>query len=226
MLTGFTHIENIMHKFAAASETELIVFGTARPGYRDAEIAEWIEFMQGHNIKQVCCLLTESQLIRYSDLLGTYRKIFGCKRVCWAPIADFELAKRDVLVDRILPFLASANSQDERVIVHCSGGIGRTGQVLAAWLVSGRGLSHKQAIAAVKKTGRNPYEAVAAALFKGRNAWQVAQELNALLDDCRLARRNDIWFFLTYYAKSIAKVVKSIEQICQNVNQVLVRLDI
>ena len=33
-------------------------------------------------------------------------------------------------------------------------------------------------------------------------------------------------FFLTYYAKSIAKVVKSIEQICQNVNQVLVRLDI
>ena len=37
---------------------------------------------------------------------------------------------------------------------------------------------------------------------------------------------NKIWFFLTYYAKSIAKVVKSIEQICQNVNQVLVRLDI
>jgi hypothetical protein len=33
-------------------------------------------------------------------------------------------------------------------------------------------------------------------------------------------------FFLTYYAKSIAKVVKSIKQICQNVNQVLVRLDI
>ena len=31
-----------MHKFAAASETELIVFGAARPGYGDAEIAkEW-----------------------------------------------------------------------------------------------------------------------------------------------------------------------------------------
>jgi hypothetical protein len=34
-----------MHKFAAASENELIVFGAARPGYRDAEIARWIEFM-------------------------------------------------------------------------------------------------------------------------------------------------------------------------------------
>ena len=174
-----------MHKFAAASETELIVFGAARPGYRDAEIAEWIEFMQGHYIKQVCCLLPDSQLISYRDLLETYRKIFGCDRICWAPIADFELVDRDILLDRILPFLASANSQDERVVVHCSGGIGRTGQVLAAWLVSGRGLSNQQAIAAVKKTGRNPYEAVFAALFKGRSPWQVARELNSLLDDGR-----------------------------------------
>ena len=174
-----------MHKFAAASETELIVFGVARPGYGDAEIAEWIEFMQGHYIKQVCCLLPDSQLISYRDLLETYRKIFGCDRICWAPIADFELVDRDILLDRILPFLASANSQDERVVVHCSGGIGRTGQVLAAWLVSGRGLSNQQAIAAVKKTGRNPYEAVFAALFKGRSPWQVARELNSLLDDGR-----------------------------------------
>ncbi len=181
-----------MHKFAAASETELIVFGAARPGYRDAEIAEWIEFMQGHNIDRVCCLLPDSQLIRYRDLLGTYRDIFGYKRVCWAPIADFELVDRDILLDRILPFLASANNKDERVVVHCSGGIGRTGQVLAAWLVSARGLSNQQAILAVKKTGRNPYEAVFAALFKGRSPWQLARELNSLLDDCRLARRNDI----------------------------------
>ncbi|MEG4233074.1 hypothetical protein QUA40_13320 [Microcoleus sp. Pol11C3] len=61
-----------MHKFAAASENELIVFGAARPGYGDAEIARWIEFMQGHNIKQVCCLLAQTQLIRYCELLGTY----------------------------------------------------------------------------------------------------------------------------------------------------------
>ena len=179
-----------MHKFAAASENELIVFGAARSGYRDAEVARWIEFMQGHNIKQVCCLLAQTQLIRYCDLLGTYRKIFGCDRVCWAPIADFELVDRDILIDRILPFLESANSKGERVVVHCSGGIGRTGQVLAAWLVSGRGFSDKQAIAAVKKTGRNPYEAAIAAWWKGRNPWKVAQELNALLDDCRRASGN------------------------------------
>ncbi|MCY7383667.1 MAG: dual specificity protein phosphatase family protein [Microcoleus sp. CAN_BIN18] len=181
-----------MHKFAAASEDELIVFGAAKPGYRDAEIARWVEFMQGNNIKQVCCLLPESQLIRYRDLLGTYRNIFGCKRVCWAPIADFELGKGDILVDRILPFLASASRSGDRVVVHCSGGIGRTGHVLAAWLVSGRGFSNQKAIAAVKKTGRNPYEAVFAALFKGRNPWKVAAEFDTLLDDCRRAFEKDL----------------------------------
>jgi protein-tyrosine phosphatase len=183
-----------MYKFAAASENELIVFGAARPGYRDAELAKWIEFMQqGHHIKQVCCLLAESQLIRYSDLLETYHKVFGFDRVCWAPIVDFELVDRDILLDRILPFLASANNKGERVVVHCSGGIGRTGQVLAAWLVSGRGFSNKQAIAAVKKTGRNPYEAAIAAWLKGRNPWKVAQEFNSLLDLSRHASGNDLF---------------------------------
>jgi len=37
---------------------------------------------------------------------------------------------------------------------------------------------------------------------------------------------NQYRFFLTWYAKSIAKSVKLIEQICQNVNQALVRLDL
>ena len=35
----------------------------------------------------------------------------------------------------------------------------------------------------------------------------------------------ELGFFLTWYAKSIAKSVKEIEKICQNINQVLVRLD-
>jgi len=38
--------------------------------------------------------------------------------------------------------------------------------VLAAWLVSGRGLSNKAAITAVRRTGRNPYEAVIFAVLE------------------------------------------------------------
>jgi protein-tyrosine phosphatase len=44
--------------------------------------------------------------------------------------------------------------------VHCSGGSGRTGHILAAWLVHHRGLSVDDALDAVISTGRNPWEAV------------------------------------------------------------------
>jgi protein-tyrosine phosphatase len=156
-------------------------FAAARPGYSEAQVSEWIEFMRDRDIRRVCCLLTKKQLDRYTDLLVNYQQAFGKERVCWAPIEDFSLATPKMLVDRILPFLATADRQQEKVIVHCSGGIGRTGHILAAWLVAGRGFTRESAIAAVRQTGRNPYEAVIAAPFKGRNPWQVAAELQTLL---------------------------------------------
>lgn len=173
-----------MYKFAPASENESIVFGSARPGYKNEQVNEWITFMHNQDIQRVCCLLPESQLRRYSNLLNAYRQIFGPNRVCWTPIEDFRFADPSMLIHQILPFLASADQHQEKVVVHCSGGIGRTGHVLAAWLVAGRGLSKQAAIAAVKQTGKNPYEAVIAAPFKGRNPWKVAAELSLLLDEC------------------------------------------
>ncbi|WP_442949317.1 protein-tyrosine phosphatase family protein [Nostoc sp.] len=164
-----------------------IVFGCARPGYSSEKVKQWIEFMQSQDIKHVCCLLPHTQLTRYSDLLGVYRQTFGLHQVCWAPIEDFQLADRKTLIQQILPFLVVANQLSEKVVVHCSGGVGRTGHVLAAWLVSGRGLSNQAAISAVRQTGKNPYEAAIAAVLKGRNPWKVIAELNALLDDCRRA---------------------------------------
>ena len=173
-----------MYKFTAASENELIVFGSARPGYSDRQIRAWIDFMQKQSIRRVCCLLSKAQLNRYSDLLDVYQQAFGRTQICWAPIEDFNLVDTEILIHQILPFLAIASQQNEAVVVHCSGGVGRTGHVLAAWLVAGRGYSRKSAIAAVIQTGRNPYEAVIAALFKGRNPWKVNAELNTLLDEC------------------------------------------
>lgn len=81
-------------------------------------------------------------------------------------------------------------------MVHCYGGIGRTGHVLAAWLVAQRGFSNKTAIETVRETGRNPYEAVLYATAKGQNPKKVMAELNALLDYCRDIRGDNNRFII------------------------------
>ncbi|WP_414567826.1 dual specificity protein phosphatase family protein [Nostoc sp. CCY 9925] len=112
-------------------------------------------------------------------------------RLSWAPIADFNLADLETLTQKIIPFLIEADKQNQKVVVHCSGGIGRTGHVLAAWLVSVRRLSNEAAIKAVKKTSRNPYEAAIAAVFKGKNPLKVLEDLDMLLNNCRLGVRGE-----------------------------------
>ncbi|MBE9256692.1 dual specificity protein phosphatase family protein [Dolichospermum sp. LEGE 00246] len=172
-----------MYKFAAAWEEETIVFGASRPGYADHQVYHWIEFMKSQDIQRVCCLLSEKQLANYDHLLDTYRQEFGNQQVCWTPIEDFHLSDLETLTQKILPFLITADKQNEKVVVHCAGGIGRTGHILAAWLVSVRGFSNQDAISAVRRTGRNPYEAV----MLSKNLFKVAEELNMLLNNCRLA---------------------------------------
>jgi protein-tyrosine phosphatase len=179
-----------MYKFAPASEKEVIVYGASRPGYSNREVDRWIAFMKEREIRRVCCLLEAKQLARYVDLLGKYRQKFCENCICWVPIADFQLCDRESLTHKILPFLREADRQKEKVVVHCSGGVGRTGQVLVAWLVSYRGFSNRDAIAVVKKLGRNPYEAAIAAFLFGKNPFKFVSEFEQLLNDCRLIYSN------------------------------------
>jgi protein-tyrosine phosphatase len=174
-----------VYKFAAACKTESIIFGASRPGYTDAQIQAWIKFMKSQEIQRVCCLLEKDQLARYPDLLGCYKRAFGAEQVCWAAIADFEICDRTTLQHDILPFLLTSDHGQQKTVVHCSGGIGRTGQVLAAWLIFGRGLPQQAAIKAVRQMGRNPYEAVIAAPLRGKNPFQVLADLNQLLNACK-----------------------------------------
>ncbi|SRR5579884_116197 len=172
-------MSNPAHGFSAASEEEAYVFGARRPGFPFSRVSSqlvqaWIAFMQAQGITRVLCLLPERQLRGYDDLLGSYRHVFGEENVLWVPVDDFHLAQEGQLIEQILPFLAEAERHQEKVVVHCSGGVGRTGHILAAWLVSGRGMSNEEAIAAVKRQGRNARES----RDKG---------LDALLDHCRTA---------------------------------------
>ena len=153
------------HRLAPAAPDEQTVYGSCSPGWHSAGehtvcVHEWIEDMQSAGIERVCCLLPGSQLDTEGANLHLYREAFGQKRVLHAPVPDHHLVDETLLADEILPFLDSASRADEPVVVHCLAGIGRTGQVLAAWLVYDRAYHPKQAIDTVLELGRDPYDAV------------------------------------------------------------------
>ena len=153
-------------KFASAAPSEPTVFGAQRPGYDyhsvgQDMIVEWTDFMQANAIRRVCCLLPKEQLSFYStDLLASYRKSFGSQNVCHAEVEDLHLIDLADLEQTILPFLRESDRNRVPVVVHCSGGSGRTGHVLAAWLVRERLIPIPEAIALLRDTKRDPYEAV------------------------------------------------------------------
>lgn len=168
------------YRFAPASEQEKTVFGAARPGYRTEQVQQWLAFMEQQQVKRVCCLLTAQQLQRYDGLLRDYLDHFGVECFFWRAVDDFALIEPAKLKE-VLEFLAVAEQCRERVVVHCSGGVGRTGQVLVAWLMVQRGMSFEAAIAAVRRSGRNPYEAAIAAPLRWQNPWKVMAEFRALM---------------------------------------------
>ena len=65
------------------------------------------------------------------------------------PIVDMEAPTQEQL-QRCVTAIERAHAQDMGVAVHCAAGLGRTGTVLAAWLVT-QGLSAPNAIARVRR---------------------------------------------------------------------------
>ena len=153
-------------RFASAAPLEPTVFGAQRPGYDyhsvgQDMIVEWTDFMQTNGIRRVCCLLPKEQLSFYNtDLLASYGRSFGNQNVCHVEVEDLHLIDLAHLEQTILPFLRDSDRSRLPVVVHCSGGSGRTGHVLAAWLVRERLIPFPEAIALLLDTKREPYEAV------------------------------------------------------------------
>ncbi len=149
--------------FGPARSGEVTAYGARGPDSSPTRIIEWADFMRAQGVTRVCCLLDAKQLAGFPvNLEAEYKRLFGATCVLMEPIADHHLCSREALRRNILPFLRSADTGGERAVIHCWGGNGRTGHVLAAWLVAARGLSPMEAIEAVESTGRLPREAVLA----------------------------------------------------------------
>ena len=155
-------MDSVFH-FGPARSGERTAYGAQTPDASLEGILEWANFMGSRGVTRVCCLLDERQLAGFPvNLEAEYGRFFGADHVLMEPVADHHLCTEEVLKRKILPFLRMADENSERVVVHCWGGNGRTGHVLAAWLVAARGLSPTEAIEAVEAAGRLPQEAVLA----------------------------------------------------------------
>ena len=175
------------HNFGSVDSQDQLVFGACRPGFpaqrvSPKEVEDWLDFMSAENVRRVVCLLASSNELKpyrrlRGGLLGRHQDFFGRENVLHAPIRDYHISHVENLAE-ILAFLRVGEERNGRTVVHCAGGSGRTGHVLAAWLVCSRGLDPHEALTMVRQTGRNPYEA----LHSG-NASE--EELISLLESAR-----------------------------------------
>lgn len=151
------------YRFAAAAPDEELVYGAAAPGWhtvasQETAVRKWIQFMQDRGIERVCCLLPGNGNGGCQYNLDRYAAAFGKENVRQTPLLDRKLADRQTLESAILPFLEESVREDMPVVVQGLSGLGRTGQVLAAWLVYGRQYTPEDALKTVAEMGRFPAE--------------------------------------------------------------------
>jgi len=118
-----------------------VLAGCSRPGAgRDGDIDRDLTVLRRHGIG---ALLTLTE----SSLPGESLERHGIESL-HLPVDDFHAPTTTQMLDA-LAFLDDARATGTPVAVHCLAGQGRTGTVLAAYLIRG-GLSSEQAIAEVR----------------------------------------------------------------------------
>jgi protein-tyrosine phosphatase len=116
--------------------------------------------MKDSKIKTIIVLLDDQQLNSLCyDLIDRYKDEFGRDSVYHIPIKDYTYIDKTKLHNYLFPILEKNKKAGIKSLVHCAGGIGRTGHILSAWLVYSLGYSIDESVKAVQDSGRDPLEA-------------------------------------------------------------------
>jgi hypothetical protein len=119
-----------LHNFGPASFRDDVLFTSERPGnnktnsiIEDDKVQAWIAYMKEKKINHVLCLLDKAELDDYeSDLLFAYKQA-GLQCTVQPLGSDRRAAFK------VFQILSAAEQRAEKVVAHCTGGVGRSGRV-------------------------------------------------------------------------------------------------
>lgn len=137
--------------FSPVSWRDRIGFGSGRPGFPSKEVSKeslkpWIEFMKKKGIVHVLSFLGDDELDYYKcDIDEEMRNAFGEGKYIRTSI--FAPNSKQVILDAI----DAAHKAAEPIVMHCSGGEGRTSIGMCMWLVHVHKLSPEEAAEELKK---------------------------------------------------------------------------
>lgn len=114
--------------------------GSSRPGAHSASIASDLAALRGRGIQSVLTL-TETPVLAHELEAAGLDSLH-------LPVDDFHAPTTQQML-RALAFIDASLAENMPVVVHCLAGQGRTGTILAAWLLRS-GLSADDAIADIR----------------------------------------------------------------------------
>ncbi len=137
------------------SQVEGELFLHSMPG-RFEPLEETLAAIQGRGIQRVVCLTPLEEVWRKST---AYACLLEAGTFSWRqkmfPIKDFNVPEDREAYLGLARELASALRSGERLLIHCAGGIGRTG-TLAVVILLALGLGELEALQAVEMAGSGP----------------------------------------------------------------------
>ncbi|HMU83502.1 MAG TPA: isochorismatase family protein [Leptospiraceae bacterium] len=169
LASGSALITKIKESFARSSRLRIDFMETGEPGKigmtilpgrkdRERVLSEDIAAIKESKIASVLCLITENEFSEYGvpDLKQEYEKAGLATR--YLPILDQAIPTREEL-SSALSWVHDELKQSKNVLVHCVGGLGRSGLAAAAYLILEKNMSPDRAIETVREArGRRAIE--------------------------------------------------------------------